>query len=111
MGEVMKAPRFKLPALERPTRWDLITAAVLVVGFVLMGVNFAMANKKPVGESLPTSLTVTFVVLQLAVSLAGLMLLGKTAKEGTWWGNIAALLAMLAGMGGVLLAAVLWAAA
>src|SRR5579885_3715377 len=109
MVEVMKAPRFKLPALERPTRWNLITAAVLVVGFVLMGVNFAMANKKPVGESLPTSLTVAFVVLQLAVSLAGLMLLGKTAKEGTWWGNIAALLAMLAGMGGVLLAAVLWA--
>ena len=111
MGEVMKAPRFKLPALDRPTRWDLITAAVLLVGFVLMGVNLGVASKKPAGEPFPNGLTMLFVVVQLAVSLVGLMLLGKTAKEGTWWGNIAAILAMLAGMGGVLLAAALWAAA
>jgi hypothetical protein len=111
MGEVMKAPRFKLPALDRPTRWDLITAAVLLVGFVLMGVNLAVASKKPVGEPFPSGLTTLFVLVQLAISLVGLMLLGKTAKEGTWWGKIAAILAMLVGMGGVLLAAALWAAA
>jgi hypothetical protein len=107
----MKAPRFKLPALERPTRWDLITAAVLLVGFVLMGANLVIANKKPAGEPFPDGPTWVFVLTQLAVSLVGLMLLGKTAKEGTWWGNIAAILAMLVGMGGVLLAAALWAAA
>jgi hypothetical protein len=39
------------------------------------------------------------------------MLLGKTAKEGTWWGNLASLAAMMVGMSGVLLATALWAAA
>jgi len=118
MGEALKAPtrasRFKLPSLkevQRPTRWDLITAAVLVVGLVLMGANFAVASRKPAGEPFPDGLTSLFVFTQLGVSIVGLMLLGKTAKEGTWWGNIAAILAMLVGMGGVLLAAALWAAA
>ncbi|HZF14191.1 MAG TPA: hypothetical protein VFE33_35800 [Thermoanaerobaculia bacterium] len=104
----------KLPSLknlERPTRWDLITAAVLLVGLALMGANFAAASRKPAGEPFPDGLTGLFVLTQLAVSLVGLLLLGKTAKAGTWWGNIAAILAMLVGMGGVLLAAALWAAA
>jgi heme/copper-type cytochrome/quinol oxidase subunit 4 len=116
MGEALKAPRasrFKLPSfkdLERPTRWDWITAAVLVVGFVLMGANFAVVHHKPANEPFPGGLTALFCFAQLAVSLVGLMLLGKTAKEGTWWGNIAAILTMLVGMSGILLAAALWAA-
>jgi hypothetical protein len=113
-GAAVKAPRLKLPSfdnLERPTRWDLITVAVLVAGLVLMGANYALASRKPVGEPFGSGATTLFVVAQLAVSLGGLMLLGKTAKEGTWWGNIAAILAMFVGMGGVLLAAALWAAA
>src|SRR5437868_4449390 len=110
MGEALKAPRasrFKLPSLERPTRWDLITVAVLVVGFVLMGANFAVVHHKKPEEPFPGGLTALFCFAQLAVSLVGLMLLGKTAKEGTWWGNIAAILAMLVGMGGILLASAL----
>jgi hypothetical protein len=39
------------------------------------------------------------------------MLLGKTAKEGTGWGNFASIAGTFVGMGGVLLAAALWAAA
>jgi hypothetical protein len=116
MGEALKAPRasrFKLPSLkelQRPTRWDLITAAVLVVGLILIGANFAAVHHKPADQPFPNGLTSLFIFTQLAVSLGGLMLLGKTAKEGTWWGNIAALLAMLVGMSGILLAAALWAA-
>jgi hypothetical protein len=111
MGEALMAKLPSLKNLDRPTRWDLITGAVLVVGLVLMGANFAAASHKPAGEPFPNGLTGVFVLTQLAVSLVGLMLLGKTAKEGTWWGNIAAILAMMVGMGGVLLAAALWAAA
>jgi hypothetical protein len=116
MGEALKAPRasrFKLPSLkelERPTRWDWITAAVLVVGFVLMGMNFAVVHHKPPEQPFSNGLTAFFCFAQLAVSIGGLMLLGKTGKEGTWWGNIAAILAMLVGMSGILLAAALWAA-
>ncbi len=116
MGEALKAPRasrFKLPSLkelERPTRWDWITAAVLVVGIVLIGANFAVVHSKPADQPFSGGLTKLFCVAQLAVSIAGLMLLGKTGKEGTWWGNIAALLAMVVGMSGFLLAAALWAA-
>jgi len=111
MGEALMAKLPSLKNLERPTRWDLITAAVLLVGLALMGANFAVASHKPAGEPFPNGLTGLFVLTQLAVSLVGLLLLGKTAKAGTWWGNIAAILAMLVGMGGVLLAAALWAAA
>ncbi len=116
MGEALKASRasrFKLPSLkevQRPTRWDLITAVVLLVGIALMGANFAVVHHKPADQPFPNGLTGLFIFAQLTVSLVGLMLLGKTAKEGTWWGNIAALLAMLVGMSGILLAAALWAA-
>jgi hypothetical protein len=39
------------------------------------------------------------------------LLLGKTAKEGTIWGNLAAIGGMFIGVSGVLLAAALWVAA
>ena len=41
----------------------------------------------------------------------GLLILGKTAKEGTWWGNLAAVGTMFVGMSGMLLAAAIWATA
>ncbi|HXO20310.1 MAG TPA: hypothetical protein VOA87_10360 [Thermoanaerobaculia bacterium] len=110
----MKLPRFKLPALKdvtRPTRWDLAAIAVLAVGLILTGANLAVARAKPVGEPFPDGATALFVFTQLAVSLGGLLLLGKTAKEGTGWGNLASILSMFVGMSGVLLAAALWAAA
>ena len=113
-GQALKQPRFKLPdwrAINRPKRWDWIAAAVFAVGIVLIAGNLAVAQKKAIGEPFPSGATALFVFTQLAVSLVGLMLLGKTAKEGTGWGNLFSLLAMLVGMSGVLLAAALWAAA
>jgi hypothetical protein len=110
---VLKLPRIKLPqvSLPRPTRWDLFAAAVLVVGLVLIGLNLRVALSTPPGEHPPGWLTPFFVFAQIGVSCAGLLLLGKTAKEGTFWGNAASIFAMLAGMSGVLLAAALWATA
>lgn len=94
--------------LPRPTRWDLITAAAAAAGLILMGLNWHLSQSRPGGTGGWTPL---FVFAQLAVCLGCLMLLGKTAKEGTIWGNLAAVGGMFIGMGGVLLAAALWAAA
>jgi len=113
-GEALKLPRFKLPAwreITRPTRWDLAAAAALALGAILIVADLTVAHRKPIGEPFPNGATSLFVFGQLAVSMVGLMLLGKTAKEGTWWGNLFSLLALFTGMGGVLLAGALWAAA
>jgi hypothetical protein len=113
-GEALKLPRFKLPAwkeITRPKRWDWIAAAVFAVGVVLVGADLALAQKKAIGAPFPSGATALFVFGQLAVASVGLMLLGKTAKEGTWWGNLFSLLALLTGMGGVLVAGAMWAAA
>lgn len=104
-GKALKLPAFKLPkiALPRPTRWDFFAIGALVLGLVLTGANLAAAGNK--------ALTPLFITGQLVVCCGGLLLLGKTAKEGTWWGNLASIGAMLVGMSGVLLAAALWAVA
>lgn len=98
--EALKLPSLKLPDLPRPTRWDFYAIGALVVGIVL-----ALATIKMKGLAIP------LMLVQLVVSCGGLLLLGKTAKEGTWWGNLAAIGAMMIGMGGVLLAAAIWATA
>jgi hypothetical protein len=94
--------------LPRPTRWDLITMAAAAVGVVLAGLNWHLSQTRPGGAGVFTPL---FALVQLGVCLGSLMLLGKTAKEGTIWGNLAAVAGMFIGMGGMLLAAALWAAA
>lgn len=113
MGEALKMPSVKLPKinLPRPQLWDWIAIASLIVGVVFIAANVAIGFKKPEGQPFPSAWTGVFVFGQLAVSCGGLMLLGKTAKEGTGWGNAASLLAMFVGISGVLLAAALWAAA
>lgn len=113
MGEAVKMPSVKLPKIDlpRPLLWDWIAIASLIVGVVFIAANLAIGFKKPEGEPFPSGWTGVFVFGQLAVACGGLMLLGKTAKEGTGWGNAASLLAMLVGISGVLLAAALWAAA
>jgi hypothetical protein len=110
MGEAVKMPSFKLPklALPRPKRWDLFAIATLVLGTVFAAANLFKGVKAP---PVPSWMTAMFVFVQLAVACGGLMLLGKTAKEGTGWGNAASLLATFLGISGVLLAAALWAAA
>lgn len=98
--EALKLPSLKLPDLPRPTRWDLFAMGALLLGVILSGATVAQPR-----------LATGLMFVQLIVACGGLMLLGKTAKEGTWWGNLAAVGAMLVGMGGMLLAAAMWAAA
>jgi hypothetical protein len=98
--EALKLPSLKLPDLPRPTRWDLFAIGALLLGVILTGATVAMPR-----------LGTALMFVQLAVACGGLLLLGKTAKEGTWWGNLAAVGAMLVGMGGMLVAAAMWAAA
>jgi low temperature requirement protein LtrA len=113
MGEAVKMPVFKLPkiALPRPQRWDWIAIGTLVIGIVLLAANLAVGLTKPPEQPFPSGLTMVFVLGQLVIACGGLMLLGKTAKEGTGWGNAASLLATFVGISGVLLAAAFWAAA
>jgi hypothetical protein len=96
--------------LARPqlARWDLVALGILAGGAVLMGANWQVSQARASGAGGLTSL---FVFAQLLVCLGSLFVLGKTAKEGTFWGNVAAVAGMFVGMGGVLLAAALWAAA
>jgi hypothetical protein len=113
MGEAIKMPAFKLPkiSLPRPKRWDYYAIGLFLIGLLVMAVNLWKGVTKPAGEPYPSWLTTLVVFAQLGVACGGLMALGKTAKEGTGLGNLAALLASFLGMGGVLLAAALWAAA
>ena len=113
MGEAVKQRALKLPKIDlpRPKRWDWLAIGALVLGLVLIAANLGLGLKKPAGEPFPSGWTWVFVFAQLAVACGGLMMLGKTAKEGTGWGNAASLLAMLVGISGVLLAAAFWAAA
>jgi hypothetical protein len=113
VGEALTTPSRKLPKinLPRPARWDWIAIGVLLLGALLAAANLYKGLHKPGAEPYPSGLTAFFVLSQLAVACGGLMLLGKTAKEGTGWGNTASLLAMFLGISGVLLAAALWAAA
>jgi len=113
MGEAMKLSSLKLPKLAMPRLklWDLYALGLLLLGVVVMAVNLYKGLTKPAGEPYPTWLTLLVVFAQLGVGCGGLMLLGKTAKEGTGWGNAFSLLATFLGVGGVLLAAAMWAAA
>lgn len=113
MGEALKMPSFKLPKIElpRPTRWDWYAIGALLLGLLLTAANLGVAFTKPQGEPFPAGLTPLFLIGQLAVACGSLMILGKTAKEGTGWGNFASIVGTLVGISGVLLAAALWAAA
>jgi hypothetical protein len=113
MGEALKMPSFKLPKIElpRPTRWDWYAIGALLLGLLLTAANLGVAFTKPPGEPFPAGLTPLFLLGQLVVACGSLMLLGKTAKEGTGWGNLAAIAGTLVGISGVFLAAALWAAA
>ncbi len=102
----------KLPSLgPKPKRWDLIALAVLAVAAVIAGMNWSAAAGQEPGASLSGSTTFLFVLVQLAIASISLMILGKTAKEGTLWGNLAAVGGMFLGLSGILLAAALWVAA
>src|SRR5687768_3600828 len=112
-GETMGEEALKLPKLDlpKPKRWDLAALGVCAAGVALVGANLMMVRGQPPGSSISSAATSLFVVAQIAVSLGALFVLGKTAKEGTIWGNLLAVAGLFLGMSGVLLAAALWAAA
>ena len=97
--------------LPRPKKWDLSALLVLFASMLLAGWNLSAAIGGAPGESIATSVTTAMVLGQLLLASVGLLVLGKTAKEGTLWGNLTATAAMLAGVGGMLLATALWAIA
>jgi len=104
----------KLPSIQlgpKPKVWDLIAAGVLTIAAIAAVVNWMAAQKPVAGTSLSGGTTLAFVLAQLVVASASLLILGKTAKEGTLWGNLAAVGGMFFGLSGVLLAAALWIAA
>ena len=106
-SEARKLPKVDVP---KPKPWDFIALAVLGVAVVLSGINLSLALRTQEG-AISGGLTAAFVAIQLALCLAGLMVLGKTAKEGTIWGNLFAVGACVVGMSGVLLASAMWALA
>jgi hypothetical protein len=110
--EPVKQRGLKLPNIEivKPKPWDLIALAALVASAIVGAIDLRLALGTVEG-AISGGLTAAFVTLQLLVSMAGLMVLGKTAKEGTIWGNLFAVGACVAGMSGVLLASTLWALA
>ena len=104
----------KLPAIKlgpKPRLWDLIAAGALAIAALAAIFNWMAAQRPVAGTSLSGSTTLAFVLAQLAIASASLLILGKTAKEGTLWGNLAAVGGMFLGLSGVLLAAALWVAA
>ena len=99
-------------ALVKPRLWDLVAMAVLGVGVALAGASMgkALTDGATAGR-ISDGFALTLALLQMAICLGSLMILGKTAKDGTIWGNLAAVGGLFVGMSGVLLAATLWAAA
>lgn len=96
-----------MPDIPKPKPWDFAAIATLVVALLVTGANWSMASSTPPGTSLSGKTTFIIVLIQMAVMSAALLVLGKTAKEGTIWGNLMAVAGMAAGSGGVLLAAAL----
>ncbi len=106
---------FRLPwlgtELPKPRLWDLAALGVLLIGAAIAAFNLRAALGAPPGEAVSGTLTGGLVILQLAIASGSLLILGKTAKHGTLWGNLLAVAGMMVGISGVLLAAALWAAA
>ena len=113
----MAEDRMKLPfglgsfEIPRPRKWDLIAFLALGASGAVAAFNLIEAQSQPPGASLSGNFTLGIVLAQLAISSLSLLILGKTSKEGTIWGNLASVGGMLAGVSGVLLAAALWTAA
>ncbi len=106
---------FKLPwigaEIPKPKPWDFVAFLGVVLALTLAAVDIAAARGKAPGSPLSGNLTAAVSAAQLLVCCGSLLVLGKTAKHGTLWGNLAAVAGMLAGLGGILLAVALWAVA
>lgn len=108
--DVVKIPVLNLE-IPKPKPWDLAALAAVAVGLVAAVANLMTSGMRQPGSFVSTPLTMVFVLVQLLVCLGSLMLLGKTAKEGTIHGNLFSLAGMFIGLVGVMLAAAIWAVA
>lgn len=91
----------------KPKQWDLAALIVFGLSIVLQGANMASSSSGPVSGTTTT----VFAVVQMALCLLAFLVLGKTAKMGTIWGNLLAVGAGVAAMSGVLLSTAIWALA
>ena len=91
----------------KPKRWDIAALIVLGVSVVLQGANLAASQAGAVSGSATT----IFALVQMTICMLSFIVLGKTAKMGTIWGNLAAVGGGVAAMSGVLLSTALWALA
>lgn len=107
--DVVKVPILNLE-LAKPKPWDFAALATLLAGVGTAVANVALSGRTQPGVSISTSMTWGFVLIQMILCLGSLLILGKTAKEGTLHGNLLSVGGMLIGLGGMLLAAALWAA-
>lgn len=107
---VVKIPVLNLE-IPKPRPWDLAALVAVIVGLATAAANLMTSGMRQPGNFVSTPLTIVFVLVQLLVCLGSLMLLGKTAKEGTIHGNLLSLGGMFIGLVGVMLAAAIWAAA
>lgn len=97
--------------LPKPKAWDLAAFATVLVGSVVAGANTTIALGGSAGEAPSGTFTLAIVGVQVIVASVSLLILGKTAKHGTIWGNLAAVAGMFIGMSGILLAGAMWVAA
>lgn len=97
--------------IPRPKPWDFAALGVLVASAAAAAANLAIALGYEPGSAISGTLTAAFGLAQLALATLALLVLGKTAKLGTIWGNLLAVGALGLGMTGVLLAGALWSAA
>jgi hypothetical protein len=103
----------KLPEIEivKPKPWDLAAFGVLALSGVLAAANLALSVGRSGPGSISGGTTLIFIAIQMLVCCLAFLVVGKTAKVGTIWGNLLATAAGVAGMSGVLLASTLWALA
>lgn len=102
----------KLPSIElgpKPRKWDFVAVVLALLTLAAAVLNWSVARSAE--GAIGTGATGAFVVAQLVLASVCLLVLGKTAKEGTLWGNLAAVAGLLLGVSGVLLAAAMWVAA
>ncbi len=97
--------------LPKPKAWDLAAIGAAVFGCAVAVANAAVALGGEAGEAPSGAFTLAVVGIQILVASGSLLILGKTAKHGTIWGNLAAVAGVFIGMSGILLAGAMWVAA
>ena len=93
----------------KPKPWDAAGLVALVLAMVVTGANFAASSNS--ASQISGSATLIFATVQMALCLFCFLVLGKTASQGTIWGNLLSLAASFAAGSGVLLSVALWALA